>query len=57
LTIRREIDKRGNRSIVCTLLPGPAQDLPHLPAGDGEWRVVSDEWKFTTRYSLLATRF
>ena len=34
--LRREIDERGNRSIACTFLPGPAQGLPHLPAGDGE---------------------
>jgi len=34
--LRREIDERGNRSIACTFLSGPAQGLPHLPAGDGE---------------------
>jgi len=34
--LRREIDKRGNRPGVFAFLPGPAQDLPHLPAGDGE---------------------
>ena len=33
--LRREIDKRGNRPGV-RVLTGPAQDLPHLPAGDGE---------------------
>jgi hypothetical protein len=33
--LRREIDERGNRPGV-RVLPGPAQDLPHLPAGDGE---------------------
>ena len=54
--LRREIDERGNGPIAY-VLPCPAQDLPHLPVGDGEWRVVSGEWKFTTRYSLLATRF
>jgi hypothetical protein len=34
--LRREIDERSNRSIACTFLPGPAQDLPHLPAVSGE---------------------
>jgi hypothetical protein len=34
--LRREIDERGNRSIPCTFLPGPAQRLPHLPAMSGE---------------------
>jgi len=34
--LRREIDKRGNRPGVCAFLPGPAQDLPHLPATSGE---------------------
>ena len=65
--LRREIDERGN-SPIAYVLPGQAQDLPYLPAGDGEWgvassewfrsewRVASGEWKFTTRYSLLATR-
>jgi len=60
--LRREIDERGNRSIACTFLPGPAQGLPHLPAGDGEsygqFRelpvLASGEWKFTTRYPLPA---
>jgi len=33
--LRREIDERGNRPIAY-VLPGPAQDLPHLPAGDGK---------------------
>ena len=33
--LRREIDERGN-SPIAYVLPGPAQDLPHLPAGDGE---------------------
>ena len=63
LRLQREIDERGNRSIACIFLPGPAQDLPHLAADDGEWRMASGEWrvasgkwKFTTRYSLLATR-
>jgi hypothetical protein len=32
--LRREIDKRGNGPIGY-VLPGPAQGLPHLPAGDG----------------------
>ena len=50
--LRREIDERGNGPIAY-VLPAPAQDLPHLPAGDGEWRMASGEWKFTTRYSLL----
>ena len=54
--LRREIDKRGNRPGTRAFLPGPAQGLPYLPAGDGEWRMASGEWKFTTRYSLLATR-
>ena len=34
--LRREIDERGNRPGVCVFPPGPAQGLPHLPAGDGE---------------------
>jgi len=34
--LRREIDERSNRPGVCAFLPGPAQGLPHLPAGDGE---------------------
>ena len=46
--LRREIDERGNRPIAC-FLPGPAQRLAHLPAGDGEWRMASGS-------SLLATR-
>jgi hypothetical protein len=29
--VGREIDERGNGPIAC-VLPGPAQDLPHLPA-------------------------
>jgi hypothetical protein len=33
--LRREIDERDNGPIAY-VLPGPAQDLPHLPAGDGE---------------------
>jgi len=33
--LRREIDERGNGPIAY-VLPGPAQDLSHLPAGDGE---------------------
>ena len=44
-----ERDHRPGR----TFLPGPPQGLPHLPAGDGEWRMVSGEWKITPRYSLL----
>ena len=34
--LRREIDKRGNPPGVRAFLPGPPQDLPHLPAGDGK---------------------
>jgi hypothetical protein len=34
--LQREIDERGNRSIACTFLPGPAQYLAHLPAAGGE---------------------
>jgi len=33
--LRREIDERGNGPIAY-VLTCPAQDLPHLPAGDGE---------------------
>ena len=32
--LRREIDERGDCS--GNFLPGPAQDLPHLPATSGE---------------------
>jgi len=53
--VGREIHEWGDRPGV-RVLTCPAQDLPHLPAGDGEWRMASGEWKFTTRYSLLATR-
>jgi hypothetical protein len=32
----RKIQKRGDCSSVRTFLPGPAQDLPHLPAMSGK---------------------
>jgi len=34
--VGREIHERGNRPGVRAFLPGPAQDLPHLPAAGGE---------------------
>ena len=34
--LRREIDQRGDCSNAHAFLPGPAQGLPYLPAGDGE---------------------
>ena len=52
--LRRKIDERDNRPGVCAFLPSPAQELPHLPAGDGEWRVASDVNRQVCRQTALS---